>query len=383
MSRVDDAKEVPMTQVLENLLRLTPASQGGTPLYRCPFHNDVNHPSLVVYTQRNTCRCLAGCQISDNGNPYASTIDVVMKAYNISLQDAVTMLVGESSWSPPKKKERTAPTPKSDRFFNNILTATKTIHRAETYLRERRIGMPFAQRVKLGAITYQSKEFITTPKHILPSLPAQRIIVPYLRGGNVYSFVSRLDMMDARMLLMSMDEVYWQAAEEAGYTEWEDVAAFVFGSRYRSYPLSTSNTLYMEELFRRQRDGKIIQPHFEVAFLMEGQFDVLSMIEHGKLPAGATAGYNKVPEITSNVETIIWVLDADPLTVDTVTGEVTSPALRVCDRVRTLCGRTEGVNWLSVYPASGCKDVNDMAKAGVLQDWLTEIGMDGVRRLRL
>ena len=121
----------------------------------CPFHAD-RKPSFVVNEERQIFRCF-GCGVGGDA------IAFYMKFHNLSFADAVRELAqrydipiswkseGEAAYSSPSEKEILfSLNEKAQRFFSQMLWASKVGEEARTYLQERGLSVETAKTFALG-----------------------------------------------------------------------------------------------------------------------------------------------------------------------------------------------------------------------------------------
>lgn len=387
MTRLDDAREVPITHVVEDILGLHRESgrANGITAYFCPFHTDEKTPSLIAMPNINKVMCCAGCVISSNGKSTASGVDLVMRYYGVPMSDAIDRILGgagQPTKPPPQRPRQTVNTRTVS--MREVMSHAAGLGLVMPYLKKRGISESIAKRLRLGGTLSHSNAPIRWPDGSTTTIaPVQRLIIPYFWGDEVKNLVARMDEIDAMNRWLSLGSPWKEKIHLLkGYTV-KEMIDFVFGGRYRSYPKSPSNTLYLEPLFRREVGGVIVQPEMPVAFLMEGQLDAITMLDSGRLMAGSSTGVPDLKEIMAKVETVFFVRDNDKEKVDPQTGEIYTPGQRLSERLRNNSGRTEGHDWITVLPAEGCKDANDMAVKGVLQDWIRDIGVHVYQRKEL
>jgi len=317
--------------------------------YRCPRHED-NSPSLNVSNGQWYCfSCEKG------GRDAAS---LVAFALDVPYREALQM-VAEGKFGPATRPVLPPPErPKLTRTIKDVAAAHAQLDIAAPYLEERCISIEVARLKQLGV------EFWTR-KRIGKTFKIPRLVIPYFRKGElVGAKLRRVENLCMEILAgigrggyeRLMDELTANGFEYSSITP-DDVMDYLCGPRFESWPGSTSMPYHTELIFPKH-DGK--PRKWTSVLITEGELDALALLSAGD-PAMAgkdKQGRTKWDRLLASVARPVIVADNDPA------------GIRYARNIQLAAGR--GV---VVFPPNGAKDANQAAQMGLLDHWMSELGI--------
>lgn len=336
-------------QVLEEILGLEPQTiSGDFRTYYCPFHNDVNNPSFIAKGSTGNCWCAAGCLVGvePGKEKFADAIDIVRRRFGVGYQKAVSMIEGKAHI--PAFEKKPAPEKRAPRY-----DASKCI-RAHDHLDE--VWPYFASR----HITREQAEFHRFGAHYYGKFKVQRFTMPVMYGHIALAMVSRRDDAAVKALKMDPPDELVRMMAEPGF-DFDKIT----GPRYLTF--GTSRYVFNANRLFHPGPSGLVYPITPVVFITEGQIDALNLERYTGAPSLATHGSPDLWKVLQSTEQVIIVRDNDPEDEHGM-----FPGMRIALSIREQCGLPEDrVHIVAPYPEF--KDANDMARAGVIQQWVKEV----------
>jgi len=356
MLTAQDVKEkYPVTFVLESIIGLHPVSSKGR--WKRYQYGD-GRPALVAADDVGVIIDHHGLPISPWGEPKTDCIGIVQTHFGVDFLEAMRIITGED-FSTDFKLEKPAVPKMADKPkypLHLIMKWAKDLQsKRKDYLIERRITPEYAWKIKLG---YRFKEEqgsveIADGKWF-PVQSGWRFVIPTMRTKPIYELKrvsQRLDTDLAKKSFHTMSDKAQKSLVERMGSE-DKVIDMLWRSKYIQRGPSIET---FQEWQVKAWDGKKFDyPAGEVLFVSEGEFNAINLHEFTGQASIATK-----KAVVHNMNEVVIVRDNDDA------GE------EIAENTRQQFSIT-GVPIKVLRPFDGFNDVNDMAKADVLPQWLAE-----------
>jgi len=273
----------------------------------CPFHSEKT-PSFVVNPQRQTYHCF-GC--GEGGDVFSflmnyhrmtfpEALKELAKRYNIALPERT--LSPEERARSQAKERLFAANEKAATFFHQLLLHDPAGEVARRYLRQRAIDDALAQRFRLG---FAPKSWDALARHLKKNGISEKtaaeagLLVAKERGGYY-------DRFRDRVLFPILDPV----GRVVGF------GGRILGEGEPKYLNTPETPVYDKSrlLFGLYQNRDAIRKA-RSCFLVEGNFDLLSLVQHGVenvvAPLGTALTNHQVRLLRNYVDEVVLLFDGD------------------------------------------------------------------------
>ena len=349
----DLKSKYPPSYVLENVIGLKQSGSRRSTWIR--YQYDSGRPALVCNDSTGVIVDHKGQAISPDGGNTTDIIGFVQKHFGISFRSAVEKITGEQvpedyqipEPEPPAKPDYSLRTLK---IWNNNL-----LKYGQQFLMDRMISEEYAKMSLLGYRYKVEKGMVELGDGKFPLMSGWRIVFPTFRTKPKYNLIrinQRLDIAKARATYEKMDVKTKTLLSKLG--DVDDVIDTLWRDKY----LSKGSPIepYHGWMIKKWNGEEWEYPRLQTMLICEGEIDAINLYEATGLPSIPS---KKV--FVSGAESVIIIGDNDE----------DGDGQKIAERTAFEFNRV-GQESTIVFPYAEFKDVNDMARAGVLKDWLSE-----------
>jgi hypothetical protein len=327
-------------------------------LFQCPAHDDSNASLSIFWDGRKwVMKCNAGCTF--NGKRGIDVLGYLVWRTEKPAHEIVNEGVPETPRI-IRKLEPVAPERQSD-FSMSISTYESRFQnkfsRALPYLAKRGIDASTGKFFRLGyAPDFQFKApYCSQYGELIERYACPRLVIPHITWG-IRRIEFRLieDEALSRLKLLKDTALYRAAAERNDSEEY--LLEALFGNRYVTWGDAKGGIYNASDFAVLNDDRTFVSKHNPIGIIMEGCFNVWTVVQELKTPAAYAKGSPFLKAVTKNTEKLLFFRDPD------------SAGQGYAKQNMDDAGRTDG----DIDALDGYKDINEMHTAGVLMDWAIE-----------
>jgi hypothetical protein len=348
------------SDVLENLVGLTRVG-GSAGWNRYRYGN--GRPGLVCNDSTGTIFEHHNMPIEPGGGSKTDVIGFVQAHFGTTFIGAVDMITGQSpsdskgrEFAEPKLPEKPPFSIKQLRQWNiSLLTM------GEQFLTDRMISKDYAKQCMLG-YRYKSEYGSITLKNgkKFRHMSGWRVVFPTLRTVPKYDLIrvnERLDTLAAKKTLHLMPEPIIASLAHIGGED--DVIKKIWGAKYLS--LGSPVEPFQGWLIKKWNGANYYYPRIPLLYVTEGEIDSINLYEASapSIPAKKA--------VVNGADRVVIVQDNG--------GDGPKIAEKTFASYKSIGQEVEIMS-----PYEGMKDINDMARAGILNDWLIEHNLPAKRK---
>ena len=341
--------------VLETICHLVPMSESGG--WKRYMYEDDSRPSLCASDEQKRIKDHKGRVISPFGEDSTDVIGFVQHHFACTFLEAMEMISGDKATSkrehehkPQLRKQARLPsyTVRDLNAWRDNLQANRL-----DYLVERKISPEYAYKIKLGYRLKQERDVVSLDDGSRIEVQSGwRFVFPYFYGVPTFDLWRITQRLDTDRAIEALNNMSTGVKENLFRTFGEEKR--VLDNVWRSKYLHLGPYRYPFQYWqvRSYQNGQWKMDPHELVFNTEGQIDSINLHEYTGRPSVSS---KKV--FSCNADVVIIVRDNDQAGID--------HSERIEKSMENVGQKT-----LILTPFDEFNDVNDMARAGALKDWL-------------
>lgn len=343
--------------------------------FKSPFRID-RRPSLAVYTDH-------AYDYADTSQGRIDHIDYIQKRFTMTFREAVEYLKGLTGLSNSSTIEHQKPTDRQHEQPRKISQEQidfyrKSLNIVMPYLESRAIPYSVAAENSIGGEVYKRQRLLQD--HRLLEFECRRVAIPYIVGNTILSLEFRIDDLSVDEYLtanpdaidlvrVDLSEIQQVSPEEISR---EECLTVMFGPRYYRPKNIHPHVFGLNAITTPKDNGKFTLRKLPWGIISEGAMDAASVHAVGfRAALGYKAtSYIDIRNLMHRVRLKYVVMHNDP-DKQRPDGTWFNPGRDHAYRlVEQLTGGMSDATVQIIRVPAGFKDLNDMAKAGQLKDFL-------------
>lgn len=359
----------------------------GWDLYFCPFHEDTENASFIVYDEHCECKVCTPFHSSKGGwSNKGDVIDFIIAAEELhggtcSMAEATAKLDGQIAiQSTPVRKA--SPSPRSFLPWEEIDSTRSPELRTK--------AMEYFTHRGLKAHSVDT-HFLGSVSRVYGGHKVLYATIPNIAQGKVRKIKLRLQDEDAVRVVrtLSDDVVMPIRTAMAQRMKVEPDIVTDLQVAYHLFPRYTQvrngiegNLIYnLDRLIQKLPNGDLVFKRQSVLLIHEGEIKALAMEDAADqddygYPSIAAKEVASIAKALINVNRILIVGDREP-NKTAPDGRVFNPGRDYAQNTLNAIGRSSGVE--IIYPPEGYKDADRVVKAGLAHEWMKGYGVEPVK----
>jgi len=338
-------------------------------VWSCPFHSETTG-SFTVWEDHYYCfACFE----------YGDIYTYLQKTRSMTFYEALKMLSENVMLEPIAVNQRRKPKEKKPRpilSLADIHPYETQIHRVEPYLSSRMIEGGVIGRNHIGGDKYHRTYVTLSGKRF--EFECNRVALPAMFSNQALSLNFRRDELSAKQNLARLpygtfdiirEDIARRKERDPHDVSIEKVFDEMFGLRYYK-PKRFQDAMYGTDQIIRRTDGKLVYPRMPYVLITEGELNAVVAQRYGFVCLAGKA--NKSFDLKRTFQNIgvIYIVQDNDRDRERKDGTITNAGEKHALAMLAALGRQDNIRIIRM-PDGKYNDLNDLAKAGLLEEFLT------------